>query len=311
MKFNEFIPIWIEKKKPYVKGSTLASYKLTIKKHLLREFGELDINEIDNEIVTRYALNLLDKGLSIKSVQDIIIILKSILKQATIDEICQAKIIEVKYPKSYKENFVKKGIETFNDNDYTKLINYCKEHLTNKNLGILIVAYSGMRIGEICALKWKDIDVDNEFIKIDKTLQRIYVDDEDNDEDNTKIVIQSAKTENSNRNIPIIFDLMKVLKPSVKIYNPDFYVLSNEENPIEPRVYREYYKRLLNKLKIKYLKFHGLRHSFATRCINKGIDVKTVSDILGHSKVEITMNLYVHPNNDDKKKAIQKAFKGI
>lgn len=310
MKFNEFIPIWIEKKKPYVKGSTLASYKLTIKKHLLREFGDLEINNIDNEIVTKYAFSLLDNGLSIKSVQDIIIILKTILKQATIDGYSQSKIIEVKYPKIYSDNFKKQKIETFNENDYTKLINYCKEHITNKNLGILIVAYSGMRIGEICALKWEDIDIDNEVIKIDKTLQRIYTDDE-RDEDNTKIVIQSAKTENSNRNIPIISDLMRILRPLVKLYNPNFYILSNEEKPIEPRVYREYYRRLLNKLKIKYLKFHGLRHSFATRCISKGIDVKTVSDILGHSKVEITMNLYVHPNNEDKKKAIQKAFKGI
>lgn len=311
MKFKDFIPVWVLDKKPYVKGSTMATYKLTINKHLLPNFGDLEIDEIDNNLVTKYALTQLDNGLSIKSVQDTIITLKSILKQATIKGVCQGKLIEVRYPKIYQDNFTKQKIETFKDSDYAKLINYCKEHLTNKNLGILIVAYSGMRIGEICALKWKDIDIENECIEINKTLQRVYLDDEEREDKNTEIVIQSAKTANSNRSIPIISDLLKMLKPLKKLYNPSSYILTNEEKPIEPRVYRQYYKRLLEKLKIKYLKFHGLRHSFATRCINKGIDVKTVGDILGHSKVEITMNLYVHPSNDTKKQAIQKVFRGL
>lgn len=311
MEFKEFIPIWINEKKPYVKGSTIATYKLTINKNLLPNFGELDIDKINSDLVTKYALNQLDNGLSIKSVQDTIIVLKSILKQATIKGFAQSKIIEVRYPTSYKDNFNKEKIETFNDNDYSKLINYCKNHLTYKNLGILIVAYSGIRIGEICALRWEDIDIENECIEINKTLQRVYLDEEERQENNTEIIIQSAKTVNSNRSIPIINDLLIILKPLKKLYNEKSYILTNEDNPLEPRTYRQYYKRLLEKLKINYIKFHGLRHSFATRCINKGIDVKTVSDILGHSKVEITMNLYVHPTNDTKKKAIQKAFKGI
>lgn len=314
MKFKEFIPIWIADKKPYVKCSSLEAYKLMIRIHLLPTFGDLEIEQIDSELVTRYALSQLDNKLSLKRVQDILITLKTILRCAYIKGVInQSKIIEVRYPKSYQDNFTKQKIETFNDSDYTKLINYCKEHLNSRNLGLLIVAYSGMRIGEICALKWEDVDIENEVIEINKTLQRVYLDEDDEErkDKNTSIIIQSAKTVNSNRCIPIINDLLKILKPLKKIYNSNSYILTNEEKPTEPRTYRQYYKQLLEKLNIKYLKFHGLRHSFATRCINKGIDVKTVGDILGHSKVEITMNLYVHPTNDTKKQAIQKAFRGI
>lgn len=105
-------------------------------------------------------------------------------------------------------------------------------------------------------------------------------------------------------------ELLKMLRP-LKIVNGKFYVLTNEEKPTEPRTYRNYYKRMMEQLNIPPLKFHGLRHSFATRCIESNCDYKTVSVILGHSDITTTLNLYVHPNMEQKKRCIDKVFKSI
>lgn len=104
-------------------------------------------------------------------------------------------------------------------------------------------------------------------------------------------------------------DLLKILKPIKKVVNESFYVLTNEAKPTEPRTYRNYYKKLMRELDIPKLKFHGLRHSFATRCIESNCDYKTVSVILGHSNISTTLNLYVHPNMEQKKKCIDQMFK--
>ncbi len=100
-----------------------------------------------------------------------------------------------------------------------------------------------------------------------------------------------------------------MLRPLKKIVNGKFYVLTNEKKPTEPRTYRNYYKRMMEQLNIPPLKFHGLRHSFATRCIESNCDYKTVNVILGHSDITTTLNLYVHPNMEQKKRCIDKVFK--
>ena len=104
-------------------------------------------------------------------------------------------------------------------------------------------------------------------------------------------------------------DLLKMLKPIKKVVNNSFFILTNEAKPTEPRTYRNYYKKLMEDLKIPELKFHGLRHSFATRCIESNCDYKTVSVILGHSNISTTLNLYVHPNLEQKKKCIEQMSK--
>ena len=125
----------------------------------------------------------------------------------------------------------------------------------------------------------------------------------------TVLIEGMPKTVNSVRDIPITKNLMKMLKPLCGIVNPDYYVLSNESKPIEPRTYRNYYKALMQELGIPRIKFHGLRHSFATRCIESNCDYKTVSVLLGHSNIGTTLNLYVHPNLEQKKKCLDKASK--
>lgn len=305
MIFKDYVKIWEQEKKEYIKETTLCAYKLLIKNHLIPAFGDIELSNINNENVIAFAFDKVENGLSKKTTQDIIICLKMILKNASSKDLISMPMIEVKYPKKYEDK--KETLEVFNQNDYNKIINYCKENINSYNLGILISSLTGMRIGEVCGLKWEDVNLKEGIITINRTMQRVY----DNELSKTEIIESNPKTFNSRREVPIVKDLMDILKPLSKINKEDKYVIALDRERVEPRLLRNNYKKLLKKLKIKDLKFHGLRHSFATRLIEKGIDVKTVSSILGHSDVSITMNLYVHPTNENKKKAIMKAFRGL
>ena len=186
-------------------------------------------------------------------------------------------------------------------------MNFVQENFTFRNLGVYICLSTGIRIGEICALTWNDIDTENGIIYVRKTIQRIYI--IENGKRHTELLLDTPKTKNSIREIPMTKDLLKILKPLKKIVNNNFFVLTNDAKATEPRTYRNYYKKMLESLNIPELKFHGLRHSFATRCIESNCDYKTVSVILGHSNISTTLNLYVHPNLEQKKKCIEQMAK--
>ena len=158
-------------------------------------------------------------------------------------------------------------------------------------------------------MKWSDINVSEGTITVNRTIERIYI--IDGTEKHTELVINTPKTQNSCREIPMTKELLAMVKPLKKVVNEDFYVLTNDEYPTEPRTYRNYYGKLMAKLGIPKLKYHGLRHSFATRCIEAGCDYKTVSVLLGHSNISTTLDLYVHPNMEQKKRCIAKVFKSL
>ena len=186
---------------------------------------------------------------------------------------------------------------------------FVSDNFTFRNLGILMCLQTGMRIGEVCALQWGDIDLQKGVVSISKTIERIYI--IDSDVKHTELIISSPKTQNSHRDIPLSKTLLQMLRPLKRIVNDKFFIITNEEKPTEPRTFRNYYKTVLRTLNIPPLKFHGLRHSFATRCIESNCDYKTVSVILGHSDISTTLNLYVHPNNEQKKKCIDKMLRFI
>lgn len=300
---KDIIEEWKEDKKQYVKKSTFAAYQLLIQNHILPRFGEM--KEVKEEDVQSFALEKLNAGLSEKTIKDIIIVLKMILKFAVKSGYLDYVQIDVKFP----TNQQKKELEVFSKSDQKKFMNYLRDNFTFKNLGIFICLSTGMRIGEICGLRWQDVDVDDGVIMVRHTLQRIYILDEG--ERHTEIILDTPKTSNSIRDIPMSSELLRIMKQFNKVVNDDYFVISNDINPIEPRTYRNYYKRLCKKLDIPELKFHGLRHSFATRCIEANGDYKTVSVLLGHSNISTTLNLYVHPNKEQKKKLINKMLKSL
>ena len=202
----------------------------------------------------------------------------------------------------------KKNIQVLSKKDERKLLSYLQENFSFENLGILICLQTGMRIGEICGLMWKDISLDCNEISVNRTIERIYLNEK---EKKTELIVSEPKTIHSKRSIPLTSSLLKIRKPLKKIVNDSFYLLTNSSKPLEPRVYRNHFKKLLNDLGINPIKFHGLRHTFATRCIECNSNYKAVSSILGHSNISITLDLYVHPSNDEKKRCIENRRKGI
>ena len=300
---SEVIALWKADKKNYVKKSTFSAYVLLIENHLLPSFGnQYEIQEAD---VQTFVLQKLEAGLSQKTIKDILIVLKMVLKFGAKNKWIVYEPFEIQYP-TIRES---QHIEVLSRTHQKKIMNYIQEHFTFRNLGVLICLSSGMRIGEICALTWEDIDTDNGVISVNRTIQRIYVIEEGTRK--TELILDTPKTKNSIREIPMNRDLIRLIKPIKKIVNPSFFVLTNDAKPTEPRTYRSFYKNLMRHLEIPKIKFHGLRHSFATRCIESNCDYKTVSVLLGHSNISTTLNLYVHPNMEQKKKAIEQMFKAL
>ena len=296
MKLKELIKLWVNDKKMYVKRSTYSAYMLLLENHILPVFGEME--NIEEKDIQNFILEKFNMGLNQKSIKDIIIVLKMILKFGFKHKYLEYFDIDIKFPIDHQN----KDLEILSITDHKKIINYLQNNFTFKNLGIYICLSTGIRIGEVCGLKWGDIDINQGIMKIRRSVQRIYV--IDGDLRHTEIVIDTPKTKNSIRDIPISLELIKIIKPLKKVVNNDFFVLTNDSQPTEPRTYRSYYEKLLKELDIPKLKFHGLRHSFATRCIESKCDYKTVSVILGHSNISTTLNLYVHPNIEQKKKCI-------
>lgn len=300
---NQITEEWKEEKKKYVKKSTYAAYQLLIQNHIKPYFG--DLYEVNEEKVQQFVFDKLDAGLSEKTIRDIIIVLKMILKFGIKNGYLEYIQIDAKFPSKQK----KKDLDVLSKADQKKFMEHLRNNFTFKNLGIFICLSTGMRIGEICGLRWCDVDTVEGVIKVRHTLQRIYI--IEGETRHTELLLDTPKTANSVRDIPMSSELLKMLKSLNKVVNENYYVISNDIKPIEPRTYRNYYKKLCKQLDIPELKFHGLRHSFATRCIESKADYKTVSVLLGHSNISTTLNLYVHPNKEQKKKTIDKMLRSL
>jgi len=300
---REIAVAWKEYKRPYVKQSTMAAYVLILENHIIPCFGDSD--SLHEKEVQAFVLQKLEKGLSIKSVKDILIVLKMVMKYGVKNEWMNYYEWDIKYPTTSAN----KELEVLSVAHHRAILNYIQSHFTFTGLGIYISLSTGLRIGEICALKWSDVNVADGIITVSRTIERIYI--IDGEKKHTELVINTPKTQNSCRAIPMSKELLAMIKPLKKVVNDDFYVLTNDEHPTEPRTYRNYYNKLMTRLGIPKLKYHGLRHSFATRCIEAGCDYKTVSVLLGHSNISTTLNLYVHPNMEQKKRCIAKVFKSL
>lgn len=300
---REIAAAWKEYKRPYVKQSTMAAYVLILENHILPYFGDGD--SLHEQEVQAFVLQKLERGLSVKTVKDILIVLKMVMKFGVKNEWMTYYEWDIKYPTTSTS----KEMEVLSVANHRKILNYIQSHFTFMGLGIYISLSTGLRIGEICALKWSDINVTDGTITVSRTIERIYI--IEGEKKHTELIINTPKTKNSCREIPMSKELLAMIKPLKKVVNEDFYVLTNDERPTEPRTYRNYYNGLMVKLDIPKLKYHGLRHSFATRCIEAGCDYKTVSVLLGHSNISTTLNLYVHPNMEQKKRCITKMFKSL
>lgn len=301
--FEEVALMWQEEKRFYVKRSTFAAYALLLTNHLVPAFGSF--HEVTEPMVQEFVLRKLDRGLSQKYVKDMLVVMRMVLSYGDKKGYMDYRRIDVRFP-TVRE---RKEVEVLSRNSQQKIMRYLTENFNYMNLGIYICLCSGLRIGEICALQWEDIDLHAGVIRISKTIQRIYT--KNRYGCRTEVVIDSAKTMSSMRIIPIVKELKAILLSRCKYIDGDNYVLSNSRHPMEPRTYRNYYNRLMKELQMPKMKFHSLRHSFATRCIESQCDYKTVSALLGHSNISTTLNLYVHPDMEQKQRCVEQMFRSL
>lgn len=301
--YKDWIYAWLLEKKDYIKESTYANYSNNIFNHIIPKLGNYYLNELNHKIIQDFLLELSKNGrkdnnggLAEKTIKDITIIIKGSIKKGINEDKIKHIELTFNYPKDNKEN----KLYVLTKREQNKITNYVLENINSRNIGLLISLYSGIRIGELCALKWEDVDFKKNCLTINKTIQRVYI--KDKDKNISKVIITTPKTKNANREIPINKDFLEILK-KVKTDKKN-YILTGNEKYIEPRTYRKYFNKILDELKIKHFNFHSLRHTFATNCISLGVDYKTVSELLGHANVNITLNLYVHPRYSQKKKCI-------
>lgn len=197
-------------------------------------------------------------------------------------------------------------VQVFSAEEQTKLEGYIKENWSQTGFGIYLCLYTGMRLGEICALKWENINIREGYLTICATVQRLSVEQEDGNR-KSMLFVTPPKSDTSVRKIPFPSFLTPFLEKISKTAKKDSFLLkSKSQAPMDPRTFQYQYKRFLNQAGVPYYNFHTLRHTFATRCITSGMDPKTLSEILGHADIKITMDYYFHSSFEFKKNQMEK-----
>ena len=294
--FIDLLDLWLSTKEN-IKIQSYQKYENIINNYLKKHIGKTSIKKINNINIKKYFYYLEQEKVSVSTQKTILYIIKSTLNYGYKYNYCKnINLNDIKIKKNIKQ------IEILSRKDQFVLEEYLKNNINIRKLCVLLCLYTGLRIGEICGLKWEDIDFNNKTLEVKRTIQRIKNTDE-NIDSKTILIASSPKSNTSRRIIPIadfLIDLLKEFKS-----NDSYYLLSNSEKLYDTRILELFYKRVLKSCGIKYHNFHILRHTFATRCIESQMDIKTLSEILGHSCIEITLKLYVHPSYELKKNSIE------
>lgn len=294
MKLKDWISKWIDVYvKNYVRKSTYVKYRQIIDCYILPHIGDMDLELIKSDVIRRLLIVELyeNKGLSTSSVNIVLSVLKSSFDEATNED-----IIHKNPCNSIKRLSVdEKKIDAFTRTEQSLIENYIYNKKNFKLYGILICLYSGLRIGELLSLTWQDIDFTRNILTVNKTMS---IGGE----------LSPPKTKSGVREIPISKMLLPILKDMRKHSNSEFVIETNG-HCTGIRGYQGIFERLLKKLNIRRLGFHSLRHTFATRAIECGVDYKTLSVLMGHANAMITINRYAHSMMDMKIKAINKLSK--
>lgn len=302
LSFQEVAASWKADKRRWVKASTYAVYVHHVNTHILPYFCVLGAEGLTEAAIQDFVNRKLEQGLCVKSVRDTLVVLRMILHHGTKLGAWPPVTYDVHFPTAAEARAA--ALPILSPGEQKRLQTHLQANFSFRNLGILICLNSGLRIGEVCGLQWKDLDVVAGVIHVTKTVQRIWL--RDGEERSFTLSVGSPKTATSVRDVPISGDLMKIIRPLRKVMAPDYYVVSNQAAPLEPRYYRDYFRKELTRLGMTPVRFHALRHSFATRCIESRCDYKTVSVILGHASISTTMDLYVHPGLAEKRRCIER-----
>lgn len=301
---RDVLVMWQRVNQANHKGATKMKYDDLIHKHILPELGSLEISTINTVTLTDFmnqklSVGRLDKkaGLSPSYVRSIMLILDSALHFAQSEHLCPPLYVKVHKPTARK-----KEVEVIAPETLQRLELAVLRNLDETALGVYLTLKTGLRIGEVCALRWGDIDLERAVLSVRSTISRVP---SNGNMCKSKLIIDAPKTPSSLREIPISSGLMAILTEA-KVSDGNSFLLSSNAQFVSPRTYEYRFRRLLQAAEIAPFHYHILRHTFATRCVDAGVDIKTLSEILGHSNVSITLNTYVHPSMERKREQLEK-----
>lgn len=293
---NDWCDYWLESiAVNQVKHSTFDSYKSKISCHVRPLIGTIPLSRLTTADLDKF-IQETKKKISTHSLHAVFRVLKTALKYAEKLNFVKKSLYEnVKLPRLKKNK-----LPLFTQTDHKKILAEVRK--TKKCFAVLLSLETGMRIGEVAGLKWSDIDFVNQTITIRRTLQRVSTSSEGAKK--TRIIEGKPKSETSERTIPLANTLLKRLLLEKKKSQSD-YVVSNGAGYTDPRTIRYQFKRLLEQLKLPICSFHALRHSFATRCLEKGINIAVISSLLGHSSIKMTLDIYTNSNLNEERLAME------
>lgn len=298
---DELFDQWMADIRGSIKTSSFCLYKTLLDRHIRPHFGKLHLQELNTAAIQEFINGKMEEDLSVTYIRSIMVLFQTILKTAQTKY--QRKVPPLAAPQLPKPS--KKMLEIFTLQEWKCLETHLKCQDDTFSFGILLCMYMGLRIGELSGLRWGDFDPVSVQFQIRRTVYRIkntaYV--PDNASSKTILCINSPKTPTSIRDIPLPLPLLDDLQKRQKA--PEAFVLTGTEHFMEPRNIQKRYKRLLQQLGLRYLNFHALRHNFATLSIQGGSDYRTVAELLGHSSVNTTLNIYVHSDIDQKRKCLE------
>lgn len=302
MTLNELFGEFVQYKKHIgMKISSLSTYARTYDAKIRNSLGDVEIETINEAVISNFLIMLLSTNLSRRYIKNISVLLFCIIGYAKLKHPQFTKLNGIQ-PLKFKMDKAK--IVIFTEEEQRKIEQCILSDISSVNLGILLSLYTGIRNGELCALKLSDFDMELKTVNINYTLQRVKNTDE-NATSKTKIIIAEPKSKSSVRTIPIPEFFIPMLSKIFLHKNKDnFFLTLSQHKFIEPRTLENIFKRMLESIYIPNKKFHVLRHTFANNMLDIGVDIKTLSEILGHSSVVITMNEYIHPSLENKAKQI-------
>ena len=292
MKLKEWIYIWLNKyEKNLIRLRTYVKYDHYVKNHIVPLLGEYNLTELSPQVLQDFVVQKINsgnlvtgQGLSMTTLRSMLAVLKSALKKAV-----SLEVIEKEYTHTITlPPISEKKVTAFEKSEQKILENYCLNSSKKNYWGIVICLYTGLRLGELLALTWDDINFEKRLMSINKsvcTIRRMH---------EKVVVIERPKTKTSVRVIPIPRQIMSLLRKMKTKARTEFVIETRTKQMVEQRSYQRSFQRILRRIGVQYHNFHALRHTFATRALEMGMDVKTVSEILGHKNASMTLSRYTH-----------------
>lgn len=302
--FGEVLNLWMDNNRVRLKGGTINKYQNLIDTHIMPELGLTKVNELSATRINTFLDAKISRGridgsggLSASYVRSIMLVINAAIKYAVSEQLCSPLKTPICKPSADKTE-----LSILSSEEQKKLEASLLNNFDLTGAGIYISLHTGLRIGEVCSLAWNDIDMNKRVIHVRHTVARIR---SGNSASSTILIIDTPKTKASKRDIPISSTLLPILL-KLKTLSSKGFILTGTSEFINPRTFEYRYHKILDDCGITSVNYHALRHTFATRCVEAGVDIKSLSEILGHGDVSVTLNTYVHSSLEMKRNQLEK-----